>query len=561
MPERKRVLVIGLDGATWDVLERWIADGSLPHLAQLRKNGCWGELSSTIPPVSAAAWSSFMTGKRPGKHGVFHFMDLFGDDDVKDSKTKIVNARNLKSPTLWDILGHHGRQVALVNLPMTYPPRPVNGFMITGLLTPSDARTFTYPPELSRELTDYVIDLDRFIDAKPFQIEKSRRVEAPSLSLVKEFQEMMVKRATTGLSLIKSRPWDVFVIVFTGTDRMGHYLWPFHRSADPSDSPETRDLCQAVHQYYVRLDEAVGELVSTAGEDVNVIVMSDHGMGPNNTKRMHWNVWLQKQGWLTAKPAGARIGNPEHWFRRIGLSRDKLGRVVKRAPWLLKMRPVKQAIQRPYSTVDVDRSQAYCVPIFRTVTGIRINLKNDKKEALFQEITTELEKVIDSDTDTPVVQRVCRGQDYYTGPYAENVPDIIVCMKPEYGCSYRLGHYSSVVSPVQIPQGRGNHRYEGIFIANGPDVMPNAEPLTGMTIEDIAPTILYILNLPIPSDMDGRVSKQVLRPDALESRPIRSCAPMGLWPNADEAVFLDAALSGAGERLVRQRLAALGYLD
>ena len=122
MPERKRVLVIGLDGATWDVLERWIADGSLPHLAQLRKDGCWGELSSTIPPISAAAWSSFMTGKRPGKHGVFHFMDLFGNDDIKDSKTKIVNARNLKSPTLWDILGHHGCQVALVNLPMTYPP-------------------------------------------------------------------------------------------------------------------------------------------------------------------------------------------------------------------------------------------------------------------------------------------------------------------------------------------------------------------------------------------------------------------------------------------------------
>ncbi|HID63217.1 MAG TPA: hypothetical protein EYP49_10820, partial [Anaerolineae bacterium] len=553
----------GLDGATWDVLDPWITDGSLPNLARLRHNGSWGVLFSSIPPISAAAWSTFMTGKRPGKHGIFHFIKLFDNNDSTDDKREIVNARSIKSSTLWDIMGHHDRKVALINVPMTYPPRPVNGFMITGLLTPRNASTFTYPPELSREITDYVIDLDRFIDKKPFQAAHDPEVIAPTLSLVQEFRDMLEKRAKVSLSLMSSRPWDVFMVVFTGTDRMGHYLWPYHRSADVDDSPETQELCHAVHQYYTRLDEIVGELVERAGEDVTVIVMSDHGMGPTHTKRVHCNNWLYQRGWLSARTESVRITNPDGWLRRLGLPRDKIGRVILRIPWLAGSRLVKNATQKRPAAADVDleQSKAYCMPMHNTITGIRINLEGEGKTALLQEIVKELKKIVDPETEQPVVQQVYRGEDYYHGPYADNIPDIIVIMKPDYGCNYRLSPYSSAVTKRPGALDRGMHRLEGIFMVSGPAVVPNPGPLSGLGIEDVAPTILYLMGLPVPSDMDGRVLTEILPPTVLESRPVKQGEPMGLWPGEEEAVFSDEVISDEDEERIRKRLKALGYLE
>ena len=130
----RRILIIGLDGASWTVLEPYIETGILPNLAKIRMNGCYGNLESTIPPLSAPAWSSFLTGKNPGKHGVFHFkdVDVHGEYSSQVNQHKTVDARSIKSSTMWDFLGHHDRKVGIINVPMSYPPRPVNGFLITG---------------------------------------------------------------------------------------------------------------------------------------------------------------------------------------------------------------------------------------------------------------------------------------------------------------------------------------------------------------------------------------------------------------------------------------------
>jgi predicted AlkP superfamily phosphohydrolase/phosphomutase len=561
MKKNNKVLILGLDGATWDVLDPWISNGTLPNLGRLRKRGSWGVLSSTIPPVSAPAWSSFMTGKRPGKHGVFHFIDLFGRDGAMDGRPEIINARSLKSSTLWDIMGHHDRAVASINVPMTYPPRPVNGLMITGLLTPRNASNFTYPPELSNELTDYIIDLDRFIDTKPAQDTHDLETVAPTLTMVQEFRDMLEKRAEAGFSLMDSRPWDIFTLVFTGTDRMGHYLWHYHRSPDANDPPEIQALCSAVQNYYARLDEILGEFIAKAGEGVTTIVMSDHGMGPNNTKLMHWNTWMNQKGWTSASSDTARLSDPDSWFRRLGLPRDKIGRLVRRIPGLAKRRLVKKVKDKSSTGVDENQSQAYCVPIFRTFAGVRINLEGEQKEALQQEIVEELKNIFDPDTGETVVQQVYLGEDYYNGPYAENIPDIIICMKPDYGCSYRLSHYSSVITEIQTYRGRGNHHSEGIFIASGPDILTNPEPLTGMNIEDIAPTALYLMDLPVPSDMDGHVLNGIFDPAFLESQPVTLGEPLGLWPSEEGAAFSDEISSDEDEEQIRERLRGLGYLD
>jgi len=562
MENSNRVLIIGLDGATWDVLNPWLNDGSLPNLARLRQSGSWGVLRSTIPPVTAPAWSTFMTGKGPGKHGVFHFVSLFDEDKAGTGKPEIVNARSIKSSTLWDIMGHHGRKVALINVPMTYPPRLVNGFMITGLLTPKGVSTFTYPPELSRELIDYVIDLDRFIDTKPFQADHDPEAIAPSLSLMQEFRGMMEKRARTSLSLSGSKPWDVFMVVFTGTDRMGHYLWPYHRSPSANDSPEVQELCCAVHDYYVRLDEIIGELVETAGEDTIVIVMSDHGMGPSNTRRIHLNSWLYQKGWLSVEVGGNRITNPDSWLRRLGLPRDIIGRVILRIPGLASSRLVEKAAQSRSASVDIERSKAYGLPMYGSghITGVRINLGGESKEALRQKIMEELLEIVDPEIGQPVVQWIYRGEDYYHGPYCEDIPDIIAGVAPDYEWSYHLSHYSSIVTKRPVVSGQGYHRLEGIFIASGPGVVSESEPLVNLNIQDVAPTVLYLMGLPVPSDMDGRVLTEIVTPTALEAWSVKPGEPLGLWPDESQAVFGDEVISDEDGEQILARLEALGYL-
>ncbi|HLF25777.1 MAG TPA: alkaline phosphatase family protein [Anaerolineae bacterium] len=562
MQTSNRILIMGLDGATWDVLDPWIKDGTLPNLGRLRRQGSWGALRSTIPPLTAPAWSTFMTGKRPGKHGVFHFTNLFDALQQTNGKRQIVNGQSIQSPTLWDIVAHAGRRVGVINVPMSYPPRPVNGFLITCFLTPRHAPVFTYPPELSRRLPDYVIDLDRFIETKPYQGPHDSDAIAPTLALVQEFREMTDKRARTALSLMESEPWDIFMVVFTSTDRMGHYLWPYHRAPDPQDDPQVQELCRAVRQHYIRLDAIIGELVATAGDETTLLIMSDHGMGLRPSKRVHLNNWLQQRGWLSPVKAQAeRAAGLDGWLRRFGAPRDKIGRIARRIPGLMNTRLMTQAANARSLEIDVKSSRAYAVSIFDTVAGIRLNPEAEQKEAWRREIDASLKQLIDPDTGERVVEEIYRGDDYYRGPYAENVPEMLVVLKPEYSCGLRLGHYSALVTPVTAPFHRGNHRMEGIFLASGRDIRANPEPLPNLAIEDVAPTALYAMGLPVPADMDGRVLTAVWEPALLHARPIQYARPLGFWPNGTGAVYENEQLSEAEEETVRQRLAALGYLD
>ncbi len=564
MQKSARILIIGLDGATWDVLGPWMADGSLPNLSKLRQNGSGGTLLSTIPPITAAAWSTFMTGKRPGKHGVFHFIKLFESSSNATERPELVNASSLKSSTLWDILGHYEKKIALINVPMTYPPRPVNGYMITGLLTPKHASVFTYPASLSAELDDYIIDLDRFADKKPFYDDDyDAQTTAPTLALINEFREMMEKRARATLSLMSSKPWDLFMVVFTGTDRMGHYLWDYHRSPNKNDDPATQELCRSVREYYIRLDEIVGQIIERAGNDVTVVVMSDHGMGPPPYKRFHCSNWLAQQGWLSTKSRRKDLSNLETLLKNIGLPRDRLGKIIGRIPGLMKSQVVRNAAQNRSAFVDVEQSQVYGVSIFYNIMGLRINpnLSGEKRKNLCQEISQGLQNIIDPETGEKIVDYVIPGNDYYYGPYAENIPDLIACLRPEYYCNHHLGHYSSLITGFQAGSGPAKHRNEGIFIFFGPNILSNPEAIPGVHIEDIAPTILHLLNLPVPSDMDGQVVTKILEPTHLEARPVRYSQPIGYWPTENEAVFSSEVMSEEDEEQIRDRLQALGYFE
>jgi predicted AlkP superfamily phosphohydrolase/phosphomutase len=564
MDSQNKVLIIGLDGATWTVLDPYIEKGWLPNLARLRSQGCWGELRSTLPPLTAPAWSSFVTGKNPGRHGVYHFVVL---DDLpagsEERKDEIVDGRSIKSSTLWDILGHHERKVGVINVPMSYPPRSVNGFMVTCLLTPPNAPVFTYPPELSQRLTGYQIDLDRFIEQKPFardlQGERQKRVVKPSLQLMQEFYDMEEKRAQTALELMDTEPWDAFMVVFTATDRMGHYLWPYHRVKDLDGSAESRSLHEAILRFYKRLDQNVGALVEKAGPDASVVIMSDHGMGPIYTKNTHWNNWLYKKGYLSLEKNSAKTA--DGWFLRLGLPRDRIRSLVKQIPGLSDSRLFEKARKARTACIDFTESKAYYVRIFDPVGGIRINGQGQAKQVLREALMEELKKVLDPNTGQPIVRWVYRREEVYQGPYADEMPDIILVMYPDYGSSDRVSNYSSIVTDRPQIGDPGGHHIEGIFIAAGSKIQARPDPLFGLQIEDIAPTVLHLMELPVPEDMDGNVLAEILTEESLKSWPVQKGSALGRWPSEADANVPDIELMPEEEEIVRDRLRALGYLD
>ena len=570
MPEKNqsRILILGLDGVTWDVLIPWLEDGSLPNLEKLRRSGRWGNLLSTLPPLTAPAWTSFMTGKNPGKHGIFHFINQQLDDTLGTSLTTIVNSNSIKSSTLWDILGHHHHKVGIINLPMTYPPRAVNGFMIAGFLTPPGTSIFTYPPSLSQELTDYQIDLDRFISNKPFASKtgkeknsKTKIALVPSVELVQEFHKIMEKRARTSFTLMDAKPWDVFMCVFMGPDRLGHYLWQYHRAVDLDGNQESLEIHQAIHAYYRRLDEIIGEFVQRLEEKDTVVVLSDHGMGPNTLKRVHWNYWLWKEEMLSTQ--GHNLSNADSLLLHLKISRNKLGRVIRKLPIINQSRLINRMRNSRAIDIDIKNSKAYYKLFYGQVGGIYINAPRGSAqyEDLRHRLMKTMMEIIDPMTGEPVVRWVYKGEDCYFGPNISDVPAIVLVLHPSYQGSDRLASYSS---PITVKYGNGNsgdHQIEGIFVMAGPSVQAATEPLSNITITDVMPTILHLLNLPIPSDLDGRVMVEAFVSQSPADRPVVQGEPLGIWNDPDAEPDEVSAGSSQDDIMIRKRLEELGYLD
>jgi predicted AlkP superfamily phosphohydrolase/phosphomutase len=214
-----RVIVVGLDGGTWSVLDPLLEDGHMPALKALRDGGCWGTLKSTIPPLTAPAWASLITGKNPGKHGIYQFAPI--DRSLyQGNVTRIVNSQTVQGATLWNILGAAGKRVGVMNVPLTYPPSKVNGVMVTGMLTPRQSEHFTYPPELSSRLKDYTIDVSMG-ESKYGVLSDLDTADHQSLKrLIEELKNLATGRTDKALEFLNEYSPDFFILLFTETERM-----------------------------------------------------------------------------------------------------------------------------------------------------------------------------------------------------------------------------------------------------------------------------------------------------------------------------------------------------
>src|SRR5436305_1046405 len=284
------VLIIGLDGATWRVLEPWARAGRLPHLAGLMARGSWGTLRSTVPALTLPAWSSLTTGRNPGAHGVFAFRRLAPD---RYDSPGLASTSDLRALTLWEIAGRAGRRAGIINVPPSYPIRPLNGFVVSCLLTPP-GECFTHPPELASELGGYRIDLQ---PPRGVALDEAVNREQ-ALAYLQGLRRLTSGRTAAALHLMRTRPTDVLGVVFYAPDRIQHCFWTY---VDGGVAPDT-EVATAVAGVYAALDQGLGDLTAAAGPEATVILVSDHGFGPKPSHAVHVNRWPADAGFPRQRP-------------------------------------------------------------------------------------------------------------------------------------------------------------------------------------------------------------------------------------------------------------------
>ena len=541
------VLVIGLDGAAPELIGAWAREGYLPHLAGLMTRGVWGELRSTVPPVTAPAWVSFMTGKNPGAHGILGFqtLDLSRYDYFAGST--FVNSTHFAEQSIFQMLSRAGRRVAAISVPMTYPPFPVNGALVSGFPHPGH-HAHTYPPDLAARLEPWYPPGRRL-----------RETISPE-ERIAEAQHLVVRQTEVALELLDETDWDLFAVVFNNTDAIAHYFWRYMSQGDGKGP-----YVEAVLDAYRQADQAIGQLLERVSSETLVMVMSDHGMRAAPEKVVHLNGWLRFRGLLAARNEGITLQQQAlEWIK------GRVGRPVKYAVQrCLPQRVVTglTAVSLNVGAIDWAHTRAYYVRLFRTVDGIQINLRERQSqgvvapgaeyEALRSEIIEHLETLRDPESSELVVETVMRREDVFDGPWLTSMPDLIVQFRPLYAGGVGLG-------PALIERPRQMHAYskgwsathapEGVLIMAGGPVV-RAGTLAGTRIEDLAPTILYALGEPVPADVGSRVLVEVLSPDFVARNPLYRSEPLA------PASEVCGELSDVEEEKIRERLRAMGYLD
>ncbi len=554
-----RILIIGLDGATWTNLRPWIEQGKLPHLGKLVAEGASGPLTTTIPPVSASAWVSFATGCNPGKHGSFDF--VFPRPNAYDIGVVNVNVRG--TPPFWQGIEAAGGQVGLASVPITYPPQPINGWTVCGFLVPNEQAAYTQPPELKEQIkaAGLVWPLHEF---------EGNRSRDPRKFLqdMRYFDESRTQVVTW---LMQTRPWDLVSFVIKTTDTTQHEVWhlldPQHPRHDAGMAARVKDDIVA---YFQAMDACVGQLVQAAGPDATVIVMSDHGGGPFE-KFFHVNNWLASQGFLKFKRAPLSLAKRALFalgFTPItalkivnGLGLGRLRKNVKRGRgrgWLG---------QLFLSLRDVDwaRTQAFSIGNFGQ---IYINAKGSRPQGAVEpgaEYETVRDKIIrqalglrDPVSGDAVIRAAYKREELYHGARLNNAPDIILHTDRSKYVSFGHADFGSnqLVEP-SIGQ-TGHHTMDGIVILRGAGI-PAGTQVQGANIIDIAPTTLALMSLPIPPEMDGKVLFGVETRASGPGDP-RNGTQAGETRAGGQGSADENPYSEQDEEQVMERLRELGYV-
>ncbi len=549
--KRRRVIVLGLDGATFTILQPWMDIGYLPNLARLAREGVQARLESVVPPYSAPAWVSLVTGKNPGQHGIVDFWRY----DPATGERRLVDAGDIQTAAVWDIVGASGGQVGVVNVPLTYPPRPVNGIMVSGMMTPAEGVVYTHPPSLKPWLKEVAGDYA----ADPYTSVHR------SAAFLKRVLYWVERREAAHRRLLDTHTFDFFINVVQALDPIQHHFWRVLDETHPlHDADEASRLRPLLLRCYQAVDEVVGSRLEMLDGRTTLFVVSDHGFGPVY-RRFNVNRFLLEYGFLVLEggtmpdPARARVID---LLRQAGCRLDVLnlrGRLLDNRQ--------REALRRQLdhaATPAIDWSKTLAYYTGLTGQGLYVNLVGREATGIvspggpYEEVRdaliASLVELRDPDSGEPVVSRAYRREELYSGPRVSELPDVIFELRDwPYLPSERMA-VQAIVEPLSPEAGGGRHNSEGILLAAGPGIRRGAV-LDDARLLDVAPTVLYALGLPVPEDMDGQVLETVFTLEHLSAHPVR------VGPPADVPDPVGQTTAQMPDVAVAERLRALGYLE
>ena len=552
---KPKILIIGMDGATFDVIDPLIEQGRLPNLAGLIGNGTRGNLHSTIHPITPQAWSTLLTGRNAGKHGIFDF--VVRKENSYD--IEFINAGNRASDSMFYYLSRLGMKVGSVAVPFTYPPEPVNGFMLSGIDAPAEDARAVYPKDLYNEIKrrfgNYYIHLASPVGRKK---DESKFWE----DIIKEDRN----RTDIVLYLMKEHPCELLMVTYNNTDRVQHqYLTFDFLEALRKGNPDTLEESLLI-KTYENTDREIGRLLDTIDDNTIVLILSDHGSGPIR-KVFYLNRWLEQHGYLYYRQSG---GKSVRTIERIrSLSKRILPRWAK--GFIKGMLPqVRDRVEsyRYFSEIDWEKTSAYG---FGMYGNIFINRKGrepngvvlpEDAEKVCQEISRELLDLSDPNDGKKIVETVHRGDNLYTGPHTDRAPDLIIQWRDySYYTATGSGRETDDVfgDCTKIDSSEfdhvGTHRINGIFAANGSSIR-KGQVLQKAHISDIAPTVLFALGKPIPKDMDGKILFEIFTNNFLQNRKAEYTSP----EKSEGGARKNGQYTEKESKDVEKRLKGLGYL-
>jgi predicted AlkP superfamily phosphohydrolase/phosphomutase len=522
-------LVIGLDGATFTILDPYMEGGVMPHLRELAERGTRAELRSIVPALTPPAWTSLVTGKHPGQHGVF---DFFQKEEPGSIYYSLAGSQEVRSPTIWTLASDQGRRIISLNFPLMFPPPPVEGAVVPGGMMPwRQLRLGCHPPGLfdrlkalpgfdPREMLDMGLEIkaiegcpdDEYADWVELHIRRERR-----------WYEVL-------RHLMTEEPADLVGVLFDGVDKLQHLCWRFIDPAcrPASPSPWEIEMIERCERYFSSLDGLIGELVDLVGAEATVVLASDHGFGPTRDV-FHVNSWLEREGYLTWATEQASGANGE--ATKVGFAE----------------------VTRHVHALDWRRTVAYCATPSSQGINIVDRVQGEERSLLAEELKEALLAIWRPHDGRPLVQEVWTREEAFAGPFEELGPDLSLVLA-DGGTISILPSETLVARRDEVG---GHHRPEGIFLATGPGIRAglNAGELS---IVDVAPLVLHRLGLPVPDDMAGRVPTRIFEADELRQRPPRR-APAAAPAATAGSPGLE--LDAEEEASVLQRLRALGYVE
>ena len=459
MPTKKRVAILGLDCAEPSLIFDRFRD-KLPTLSRLADAGVWGKLWSCDPPITVPAWMVMMSSKDPGTLGITGFRNRA---DRSYDRLSIVTSQSVHEPLLWDRLGDAGKQSIVIGVPPTFPPRPIHGNLITGFLTPGLQSHCTYPPELKNEVKQ-VAD-DYLFDVPNFRTDDKARLK-------RDIWRMTETRFRLARHLLRHKPWDFFMMVEMGTDRIHHGFWKYMDPTHPKYVPGN-EWESVIEDYYIFVDQQIAMLLAELPEDTDVLVVSDHG-ATSLVGGIRVNEWLIQKGYLVLKEYPTKLS---------------------------RLNELK---------VDWPRTRAwgeggYYGRVFLNVESREPSgtIAPSEYDAFRSQLARELQSIPDPNGQS-IGTRVLRPDDLYH-QHKGIAPDLMAYFG---NLSWRsvgtVGTRSVHTSENDTGPDDANHDFDGTIIMSGPRVSARGER-EGMRLIDITPTVLSLFGLDVPADLQGRV--------------------------------------------------------